>query len=411
MAKKSQDTKFDDGLASRDQDKAYGEALLQMGAPKSKTPRRMAKLWFWGFLLLTPLLLGITLIVADNNRSLNAELSEMVKDEYNPSFKVRYETIGAEVVSAWYNKQNPPINVDASIQWSTASTGQLSGATTKEATTTAGTGQLKVTGVSFLRGTLVSTGKDGKRYEERLEYYALINGVPQIIGVTIAIPDLKDITSTPVLVASPTVIGKPVVARIADDKESTPVPQLGAATLNEASKAALNTWAKAWTEDDSSALKATTQDASTDNVYRGLGGGWVYVPNSIEVKWSAIAPKAGGNAVARVTWQMQTPSTTIPATSANAQPQVIPGATQQQSMDVLIGKYEGGSPNILAWGQAGTYMELKPQANALKQEEAAKIPAGTAPSAPAPAVPAPAPAPAAPSIAPSAATAAPEDDQ
>jgi len=382
MAKKSREDKtFDDGLTSREQGRAYSEALLQMGAPKSKTPRRMAKILVWGFVILMPLSLLLSFVISDNNRSLNAELSKTLEAQYNPSFRVRYDTIGAEVVNAWYNKENPPINVDSSIKWNSTSTAQLAGASASPSTTTsATTASLKVSGVSFLRGSQIKTKGDPNRYEERLEYYALINGVPQIIGVTIAIPNLSDINSTPVLVSAPSVIGNPEVSVVSDGK--SPSDALGAANVDGA-KAVLNTWAKAWTEDDASSLKATTQDASKDTIYRGLGGGWAYVDGSAAVQWSGLAPDGGGNAVARVTWSMKTPDTVIPAvTGDNSKPaQVIPGAVQQQSMDVLIGKFDSGSPSILAWGQAGTYLELKPQRNALTKEQAAKIaPAGVAPT-------------------------------
>lgn len=380
MAKKSrEDKKFDDGMISREQERAYAEGLLQMGAPRSKTPRRMARLLVWGFVILMPLSLLLSFAVAENNRSLNAELSKTLDAQYNPSFRVRYQNIGAEVISAWYKKENPPINVDGSVQW-TSSPVKLTDPAAPKTVTTDTTAALKVTGVSFMRGSQIKTKGDANRYEERLEYYALVNGVPQIIGVTIAIPNLSDVNSVPVLVSAPSVIGKPNVSVVTGTKSPSEV--LGSASVENA-KPVLNTWAKAWTLDDASSLKATTQDPDKESVYRGLGGGWSYVDGSLSVQWSALAPDAGGNAVARVTWKMQTPSTTVaPATGDTTKdPKIVPGAIQQQSMDVLIGKFDSGSPSVLAWGQAGTYMELKPLRNALSKEDAAKVaPAGTVPT-------------------------------
>jgi hypothetical protein len=376
MAKKSRDTTFDDGMASREQDRAFEDSLLQMGAPRSKTPRRMAKLLVWGFVILMPVSLILSFVVADNNRSLNSELSKTLETQYNPSFRVRYDNLGAEVISAWYNKQAAPINLDANVVWVETAAGKLSGETTTNSTVKSNTASLKLSGVSFLRGSqIASKGNDG-RYEERLEYYVLLNGVPQIVGVTIAIPKLDDINSLPILVSSPSVIGKPNVGTITENAMVKPTDALGTANLTETAKVSLmNTWAKAWTEDDAAALKAATQDPNNENTYRGLGGGWVYVPNSAKVEWSALAPDAGGNAVARVTWEMQTPTVIVPpVTGENPQPaQTIAGAIQKQSMDLLIGKFDQGSPSVLAWGQVGTYMELKPLRNALTKEDAAKI--------------------------------------
>jgi hypothetical protein len=372
MAKKSrEDTTFDDGLATREQGRAYGDALLQMGAPKSKTPRRVAQIMVWGFVFLMPISLILGFMLADANRSLNAQLTKTLETQYNPSFRVRYETLGTEVVSAWYNKQKSPINLDSSIQWAEPAPASLSGTKMPATETTTTTATLKLSGLVFLRGSSVPVVGNSGRYEERLEYYALINGVPQIIGITIAIPDLNDINSVPVLISPPSIIGKPVVSAISDDKATKPVEEYGAANLSDTTVAQLNRWATAWTEDDASALKAYTQDSSTDNVYRGLGGGWRYVPNSVSVQWSALAPAGGGNAVARIKWKMQTPSVTIPAvTGENAKPaQTIAGAVQEQQMDVLVGSYSSGSPSVLAWGQAGTYSELKAYENAITKKE------------------------------------------
>lgn len=382
MAKKSREDKtFDDGLVSREQDRSYGDALLQMGAPKSKTPRRMARILVWGFVIMMPLSLLLSFVVADNNRSLNTELSKTLEVQYNPSFRVRYDTIGAQVVTAWYNKQNPPINLDSAVKWTSLSAIPLTGGIAPKAPATEATvSTLNLSGVAFLRGSQIKTRGDVNRYEERLEYYALLNGVPQIIGVNIAIPNLSDINSMPVLVSAPSIIGKPNVSVVTAGK--SPSDTLGAANIDGA-KAVLNTWAKAWTVDDTSSLKATTQDPDKETIYRGLGGGWTYVDGSLSVQWSALAPDAGGNAVARVTWNMQTPRTVIPAVTGenSKEEQIIPGAIQQQSMDVLIGKFDSGSPSVLAWGQAGTYLELKPLRNALSKEEAAKVaPAGVTPS-------------------------------
>lgn len=383
MPKKSrEDRTFDDGLVSREQDRAYREGLLQMGAPKSKTPRRVAKAMVWGFSGLMPLSLILGFMLADSNRSLNVELSKTLTQQYNPSFKVRYDTLGSEVISAWYNKQRSPINLDSSIQWAAPPPASLSGTAQTPTETSSNTAPLKLSGLVFLRGSQSSVVGNAGRYEERLEYYALLNGVPQIIGITIAIPDLNDLESLPVLVSPPSVIGKPSVSSITDQNAVSPVEEYGAANLSQAGSV-LNTWAKAWTEDNPSSLKSVTQDSNIESVYRGLGGGWRYVDGSVKVQWSALSPAGGGNAVARVTWNMQTPSTVIPAvTGTNPSPErVIPGAVQQQQMDVLVGKFESGSPSILAWGQAGTYKDLKAYSNALTKEEASKLaPSTTTPS-------------------------------
>lgn len=374
MAKKSRDNGFDDGMISREQQRGYSEGLLKMGSPKSKTPKIMARLLFWGFMIIVPSLIILNLIISDNNRSLNAELNKTLETQYNPSFRVRYDNMGAEVINAWYNKQKPPIDVDAKVSWPSVSAGQLNqlSGTPKEDPNAANKAVLNVSGVSFLKGSQVESKGAVGRYEERLEYYALVNGVPQIIGVSIAIPNLDDINSAPILMSPPSIIGKPNTGQVSNDPAATPVQALGSVNLTEASKSILNVWAKAWTEDDPSSLKQTTQDPKNESIYRGLGGGWTYVANSVQIDWSALSEDGGGNAVARVRWQMQTPATVIPASDGRPA-QTIPGAVQQQSMDVLIGKYESGNPAVLAWGQVGTYGDLKAEHNALSKEEAEKL--------------------------------------
>lgn len=387
MGKKT-DTGFDDGLRTREQDRAYGEAIIQMGEPRSKRPRAAAKIIVWGSLSVLVVGMGASLALTNANRSLNVELSKTLETQYNPSFRVRFDSIGGEVINAWYAKQNPPIDVDSTVAWPTgtgtaASGKQLSaapkGTGQSDTANNASTAQtLTVSGVAFLRGSQIQDRGPGKRYTERLEYYALFNGVPQVVGVTIAIPDLDDLTSEPVLVAPPSIIGKPTTSSVQAKQENSPATTLGSAQFTDAATAAVNSWAKAWTEDDSAALKQATHDADAGNVYRGLGSGWVYVPGSAKVVWSALAPQAGGNAVARVTWDMQTPAITPQTGSASNQTQPIPGVTQTQTMDVLIGAYQSGSPSVLAWGQPGTYLELKAGYNAITKDSAATM----APAAP-----------------------------
>lgn len=365
----SGDSSFDDGKVSRAQERAYKEGIYQMAQPVSRRPQFLAKVLVWGSVALTLSFVIYNAALANQNRGLNASLQETLTTQYNPTFKVRYADLGAEVINAWYSGKPAPINVANGLAWSTTAPTVISGSAPVAAAADKKSNVLTVTGVAFAGGNQIETAGAPGRFEERLKYYALVNGVPYTIGVSIAIPKLNDLNSTPTLIAVPSII-----ERAAFSPEKTDIlvdpsgnPKMVKAGVSPQALSVIDTWAKAWTEDSPSSLKSSTADPDNAHVYRGLGTGWSYVGGSASVAWSVVSADDTGNSVARVSWKMQTPDTTIPAT-AETPVQVIPGAVQTQTMDILIGKYAQGSPSVVAWGQVGTYPELKPYMNAIDAE-------------------------------------------
>lgn len=406
MAKKSSQTgnsSFDDGKVSRSRERDYKQGIYQMAQPVSRRPQILAKVVVWGSVILLLSFVVYNAIMANANRNLNSSLMDTVKAQYNPSFRVRYQSIGAEVIDAWYKGQPAPINVSAGLGWNTASTGTITG-TSPVAPPADAKSALTVTGIAFMRGSEAETKTAPGRFEERLEYYAMLNGVPYIVGVTIAIPDLSDTQSVPTLVSTPSIVSKTTLSADSADPlvDPTTKSKMVKANVSPQELSVIDTWAKAWTEDSPSALKSATADPQNANFYRGLGGGWAYVPSSAKVLWSAVSPDGGGNAIARVTWQMKTADIAVPANpTTNAPATSLPGAVQTQTMDILVGKFDQGSPSVIAWGQPGTYQDLKPFMNAISKDASDKIgaplavdpaspsaPAAVKPSAPAASAPA-----------------------
>lgn len=375
----SSDSSFDNGKTSRAQDRAYKDGILQMGQPVSRRPQIMANLLVWGSVALIIIFVVYNAIMANTNRSLNSSLSDTLKTQYNPSFKVRYADLGAEVINAWYSGKPAPVNVADGLTWNSSVPAAITGSAPVAAPNKGAA--LTVAGVAFSGGTEIESTTVPGRFEERLRYYALVNGVPYIIGVSIAIPNLDDINSVPTLIATPAILSKATISPDKTDKLIDPSAKMIKASISQQALSVVDTWAKAWTEDIPASLKSVTADPSPANTYRGLGGGWSYVPNSANISWSVVSPKDSSVAIARVTWQMRTPGTTIPDTSGNnLPPQVLPGATQTQTMDILVGKFNEGSPSVTAWGQAGTYPELKAYMNGISPKDAGTLQAPVAPA-------------------------------
>jgi hypothetical protein len=378
----SGNSSFDNGKISRAQERAYKDGILQMGQPASRRPQIMAKVLVWGSVALIVIFVIYNAIMANANRDLNSRLGETLTTQYNPSFKVRYADLGAEIINAWYGGKPSPVNVAEGIAWNSSVPATIPGsvAATPAAAAAAKGNSLVVTGVAFSGGSEVESPVAEGRFEERLRYYALVNGVPHIIGVSIAIPQLDNLNSVPTLIAAPAIISKATISPENTDKLVDPSKELTKANVPESALSAVDRWAKAWTEDDPTLLKSVTADPDPTNTYRGLGGGWSYVPSTAKVVWAVVSTKDPKNAVARVTWDMRTPNTTIPTPDGSVTPpQVIPGAVQSQTMDIIISNVNAGSPGVVAWGQAGTYPDLKALMNAIAADEAKNLAAPVAP--------------------------------
>ena len=107
----------------------------------------------------------------------------------------------------------------------------------------------------------------------------------------------------------------------------------GVSQLPDTLRSRLTDWATYWAADDRTRLQSTTGDNRTSVEYQGLGG---FV--SSEVSILAALPQEGGTWLLRVRVQLTGPN----------------GFGTEVDMDVTVGGVNQASPQVIAWGPAGS---------------------------------------------------------
>ncbi|WP_433183109.1 hypothetical protein [Actinoallomurus sp. CA-150999] len=131
--------------------------------------------------------------------------------------------------------------------------------------------------------------------------------------------------------------------------------------VSDAVKNQVAAWAKAYVTGDATALLALTGDQNRHHHYVGLSGFTLPASGEAVQIMSAIKAAKGQLVVrARVLLARSPSGGTVSGTN---------GTTQQfvtfADFDLLVGAPAGAQPPILAWGPAGSAVELEPYSNAL----------------------------------------------
>lgn len=381
----------------------YEEGFLKMSKPRARGGALAAKITVWTVLSALVLLNVVNLVATQANGQRADTLNTMFHASYNPSFKVRYSQLGAEIIRAWYSTSavSSPIPVAESVTWpgtEVAPEGTPEGEEPAPVESEGDlviddipsvlpsgeiipSGAITIGSITFIDGSQVEHPTINGQYAERNDYAVLVNGAWYTISVTIGIESLED-NSIPVLLAPPTLQPRTM-------SQAAPANLTGAPTgwsnfsATDAVTAQLVAWATAYTTNDSASLKRITGD-SADSYYVGLTPSkWDYVTDSLKVLWSYERPASeGGGVVASVEWNIKVPDysyedpgdgTTTP------EKKTVVGAQQVQRMDVLIEDAKSGLPRIVAWSATGTYPELRALHNALTKEEFEALPGSDTP--------------------------------
>lgn len=337
--------------------RAYEETLVQMSEPRSKKGYRAGKWTVRIFILVIVLLTLSNFFMSRNNRALNDQLQANISDTYNPAFKVRYADLGRQVIHSWYSNLPAPVQVASDVTWPNSTltvdpeTGLPVDASTVEEP------PVKVENISFIEGVqLPLTSPDmPNAYQEQLSYTCTLNGVNYTCFVTLAIPDIANYTTPPVLI-SPPALG-PVPPENQELQSITIKPNgngWNGIDLSQNAVSQIDAWAQAWTIGDGNALKRLTGDTREDALYYGMPPGWTFQTGTLTVVW-ASENKNLEKTVAQVQWAM------VPPGGDAAQ-------VQKQEMNILISNADSGLPNVSAWGPNGSYSVLTPFMNAVLSE-------------------------------------------
>lgn len=372
-------------------DRDIEEALTRMSRPSSRVGYRVVRAFVWTMSFGLIASTAINVYNAAVTQGQVTTLKGMVSEQYNPSVKVRFSQLGSQVISAWYNGGSQPVAVADGISWPSSApvtnNGQDAKKTQKDdkpqsgadATTdqkpNQGQPQTKaldgtpvVSNIAFVYGsqTKQPTEEHPNAYVESLTYSATVNGVLQYITILFRIDDLSDL-ALPALVAEPSLVN-PDDVNVKVEADNGPKDLKGWSISTE-QLSQLESWAKAYTEDDRATLKRLTSDTNKGDVFVGLvSGNWEYVPGSIKVIWSKSMNEPN-NGYARVSWQIQE---VVDSGSKDASGKAADKKTYKQTMtmDLLVTNKETALLSVIDWGAAGSYEKLSRYGNAMTEETA-----------------------------------------
>lgn len=326
------------------------------------------------------------------------ENTEKIEQISNPSFQTRHQAIGRQVVINYLKGGYAPISYTKDVTWGTTSplldtnsnsTVSTDAASTQseaddEATTKKDAEQIQsssknitLTEVTFISGyqtDMYIPNGDLDRHPEMvgakmevLQYYAVFNGQPVYINISLASP--QDINELPVLIATPT-IDVPKSIESFGNLRNEPLGRNSSVSLSKESQNQVNRWSKAWAQNDTATLKQIANDDNVQARYEGIGNWNVDANSQVKVLWSyekTYATHSGKYLVARVQFDMYQNV----KVEDSEQPQRV---TNKQTMDIIIANNDSGLPSIVSWGPAGTWDDLEPYSVANVSKENEKMP-------------------------------------
>lgn len=353
---------------------ASSTAQYQMGAVqmRSSSPwrRNVARGIVAAALIIT--LSCVIILINHSNRAIkNSERAQQqLTESYNPSFKVRYGDLGRQVISSWYAKESPPVDLAKGVEWPEESESKSNDENAEDES-------ILVTGIALMDGKRTNLVMDNKTseiksFDEVLTYRAFLEDEPVAITVNLH-SALGEEDPYPVLMATPSL--EPLDETV--DREISSEPEdLDKVDLTEETTQQITTWAQAWASDDRRSLKQIVADPDPKRLYSGLGKGWS-VPEDEEptVNWQRQKSMDGEKyIVASVSFNI-VKSLDTGEVDEDKNP-IYRELSNLQTMDILIGDYESGIPTVVAWGDSGTWDELKPRQNSYvnSEDEESRIP-------------------------------------
>lgn len=369
-----------------------GMEAMGMGSPiRRPHPRyvKFKKSLYW----LVPVGLGLVIISAIVTtlrvNTVESNVMDRYSEAYNPSFRVKYQDLGSDIIQSWFSYGPAPVNYGGKVQWP-GTTSAKNNAANPEAQNspqnTANKTVPEIKNITFVYGEqvsanlaeeMISTEKDKFKNPkiENLTYRLSYNSQVLNVSISLLIPDVLSADSLPILIANPTMT--PTDPGIAEPSGVGSDPRgagMGQANLSEQAKTVISQWSTAWSEDQRVALKQLAQDQST-KTYRGLGGWSTKGGATPTIVWQYNREIAGDKdkyVVAEIEFQIfQSFTQKLPGQTAGTEkPTVEQNYSSTQTMNVLIAKADTGLPAVVAWGPSGSWQELKPFMNGTEPKSA-----------------------------------------
>lgn len=327
----------------------------------------------------------VTSIFSGNRVS---SLSADVEQNKSPAFKSRYDSLGASIVTSYFSGKTPPVNLFSNANWPNLSQeddGTQSGVQTQGGVGPGGGQPVDVKDLSLIEAYETpfhaASGSGDKKdlsvftnpMNEVLRYTGTIDGRQYEFGVYLIVPDINDYSKLPYLVSPPTIM--PMRTLVSADIEGSKPEEGDVFTeqeLNSGTVDVINKWASAYAQGDSAAIKSYTGDGRVEATYQGLGG--FTLVGSPTVEWSYMYRDQESDKdriVARISFTMSSEiSGNSVSDSANNDLTDSSSTgnnefTPVQVMDILLGNFEEGVADIMAWGPGGMWQTLTPRMNSV----------------------------------------------
>lgn len=324
-----------------------GAVLLRGRSPVYRMVYRGVALF-----MVVAVIFGVVSIIGQSNRlnRLTDQNAEQMEATYNPSFRVRYQALGEQIISSWFSGESQLTPVANGIVWPS---------NVEEKS------QPVIDQITLIEGNRNETVFDRngvtESADETLTYLVNYNGSLYKSSILLR---YDSETETPILLSEPTLEPYTLDQTAAEDQSSEP-EHLDAVDGEPSDSMVdqLNTWAAAWASNDGVALKQSAQDDDPENNYFGLGG-WT-LEGEPSILWRRAYTLEGTE---YVFMQVKFQITSVGSSEDLEEGEEPPVYRNTQYMDIMVEDYESGLPAIIAWGPAGSWSILDRYHNAVTED-------------------------------------------
>lgn len=359
----------------------YGIEVIQGSSEKKRKIKQRVAVGIVG-LFVTIYGISVVSSLTANGRINN--LSDVVESQESPAFKSRYDSLGKSIVEDYYSQKQTPVNLLNTAKWSTDDS---ESGTTVNSNSNSGNDSgsdssipVNVESLSLINayeeepqmGELEDEVKEvmSNPKLEILTYSGVIDGKQYKFGVTLLAPDITDPTKLPYLVYAPTMMPMDDLLRV--DAEAS-VPQAGDTgkytefTLSEDAIDTIDDWASAYAQNDGETLKRITGDNDPRRSYKGIGGFTLEGTPSVDWSYAYTPDKKEETdiAIARIHFNMITEMDNNTNSSSLSGKESNNSFIVPQTIDIMLHGFSSGTPNIVAWTQAGNWQNLQDHMNAI----------------------------------------------
>ena len=357
----------------------YGIEVIQGSSEKKRKRKQRVAVGIVGIFIAV---YGISVVSSLTANGRINNLSEVVESQESPAFKSRYDSLGKSIIEDYYSQKQTPVNLLTTAAWSTDDEqgGSAVNSSSDSSSDSDKSIPVDVESLSLINayeeepqmGELEDEVKEVMTNPklEILTYSGTIDGKQYKFGITLLAPDISDPTKLPYLVYAPTMMPMDDLLRV-EAEAST--PQAGDSgkytefTLSDDAVDTIDDWASAYAQNDGEILKRITGDNDPRRSYKGIGGFTLEGTPSVDWSYAYTPDKKEETdiAVARVSFNMITEIDNNSNSSNLSGKESNNSFIVPQTIDIMLHGFSSGTPNIVAWTQAGNWQNLQDHMNAI----------------------------------------------